>query len=84
MLRMQKKSQKSKQREVADDFDDMLAGFRATDLANAPPSHVTPMVADDIPSNAASVQAPEVKVVPEATMFAAIKTGDLTRLRRWY
>jgi hypothetical protein len=35
-----KKDKKSKQREVADDFDDMLASFRAADLANAPPNDV--------------------------------------------
>jgi Ser/Thr protein kinase RdoA (MazF antagonist) len=34
-----KKSKKSSQGEVAEDFDDMLAGFRAADLANAPRSH---------------------------------------------
>jgi hypothetical protein len=81
---MPKKSQKSNQREVADDFDDMLASFRAADLINAQPSHVAQKSADDIPSNAARAQAPEVTVVPEATIFAAIRTGDLARLRRWH
>jgi Ser/Thr protein kinase RdoA (MazF antagonist) len=33
-----KKNKKSKQGEVTDDFDDMLAGFRAADLANAKPN----------------------------------------------
>jgi hypothetical protein len=53
-----KKNQKSNQGEVADDFDDMLAGFRAADLANAPSSQVAERAADTTPSNAARAQPP--------------------------
>jgi ankyrin repeat protein len=73
-----KKSKKSNQGEVADDFDDMLAGFRASDLANAPPDDVAQRIPGDSPTNAARAN------VPEATIFAAIKAGDVTKLRRWH
>jgi hypothetical protein len=62
---------------VADDLDDMLADFRAADLANAP------MVADDTTADAARAKVRE-ETVPEATILAAIRAGDLTRLRRWH
>jgi predicted LPLAT superfamily acyltransferase len=68
---------------VADDFDDMLADFRAADLANAPPSHVAPVIADAIPLSVASAQAPKVSV-SKATILEAIWAGDLARLRRWH
>jgi ankyrin repeat protein len=77
------KSKKSNQGEVADDFDDMLAGFRAADLASAPPNHVAPLLADDAPLSTARAQGPEETVL-EATILAAIRAGDLTRLRRWH
>jgi ankyrin repeat protein len=73
-----KKNQKNNQGEVAEDFDDMLADFRAADLANAPSSHVAQGVANDSPANAARAH------VPEATIAAAIMAGDLTKLRRWH
>jgi hypothetical protein len=62
---------------VADNLDDMLADFRAADLANAP------MVADDTTADAARAKVRE-ETVPEATIPAAIRAGDLTRLRRWH
>jgi ankyrin repeat protein len=82
---MPKKNQKSNQQrdEVADDFDDMLAGFRAADLANASSSHVAPNTASAVPSDAARAQAPGV-IVAEAAILAAIEAGDLNRLRRWH
>jgi hypothetical protein len=83
-LRMPKKSQKSNQREVADDFDDMLADFRADDLANAPPSHVAPIIADAVPSNGARAQTFERCEVSGATILAAMEAGDLSRLRWWH
>jgi hypothetical protein len=78
-----KKNQKNNQGEVAEDFDNMLAGFRAADLANAPSSHVAQGVANDSPANAARSQASDV-TVPEATILAAIEAGDLSKLRRWH
>jgi hypothetical protein len=78
-----KKSKKSNQGEVADDFDDMLADFRAADLTNAPLNDVAQIISDDTPSNSARAHISE-EVVPEATIFAAIRVGDLTRLRRWH
>jgi ankyrin repeat protein len=78
-----KKNKKSNQDEVADDFDDMLADFRAADLANASPSDITENAVDATPENAARAQPSEIKV-PETTILAAIKAGALTKLRRWH
>jgi hypothetical protein len=80
---MPKKNKTGTKREGADDFDDMLADFRAADLADAHSGHVVQRAADDNPLNATRVQASGV-TVPEATIFAAIIAGDLTRLRRWH
>jgi hypothetical protein len=78
-----KKKQNSNQGEVAEDFDDMLADFRAADLANAPLIYVTQSVAGATRANAASAATPEV-TVPEATILTAMRAGDLCRLRRWH
>jgi ankyrin repeat protein len=75
---MPKKNQKSDQRESAVDFDDMLADFRAADLVCAPP---TQRAANDIPANHARAQVPE-ETFPEATVLAAIRAGDMIRLKR--
>jgi ankyrin repeat protein len=75
---MPPKSKKSKQGEVTEDFDDMLAGFRAADLANAPPNDATQSAADNTPANAARAQPSEVFII------AAIRAGDLSKLRRWH
>jgi hypothetical protein len=80
---MPKRNKKSNPREVADDFEDMLADFRAADLTNAPPSHAAPMAADDTSNKDASVQAPE-EMIPEAAVLAAIEAGDVTNLRQWH
>jgi ankyrin repeat protein len=80
---MPKNDEKNSQREVADDFDNMLAGFRAADLANVP-LHQVPLIAPaDTAADAARTQAPDV-TVPKATIFSAIRDGDVTRLRRWH
>jgi hypothetical protein len=78
-----KKNKRSNQGEVAEDFDDMLAGFRAADLANAVRSDVAQRISDDTPANAARSQTSDV-TVPEATILAAIEAGDLSKLRRWH
>jgi hypothetical protein len=78
-----KKNKKSNQGEVVDEFDDMLAEFRAADLGNASSSPIARIAADAAPANAARTQAPEM-MVPEATILAAITAGDLTRSRRWH
>jgi hypothetical protein len=78
-----KKNKIINQGAVADDFDDMLAEFRATDLANVPSNPVAQTAAEATPANAARAQAP-VETVPEVTILAAIRNGDLTRLRRWH
>jgi hypothetical protein len=80
---MPKKNKKNSQREVADDFDDMLAGFRASDLATAPLNQVPEISSADVAANAARAQASRV-TVPEATILAAIRAGDLSKLRRWH
>jgi hypothetical protein len=81
---MPKKKNKNNGRDVAEDFDVMLADFRAADLTNAPSKEVPPITADNTPPvKAAKAQAPK-KLVPQSTMFAAIRAGDLTRLRRWH
>jgi hypothetical protein len=56
----------------------MLAGFRAADLANAPPNDIALIISDATPANAARAN------VPDATIMAAIRAGDLTKLRRWH
>lgn len=80
---MPKKNQKSNQLEVADDFDGMLADFRAADLANASPTHVAQSAANKTSANATRAHVHE-KSVSEATILAAIRAGDLARLRRWH
>jgi ankyrin repeat protein len=83
MRRMPKKYQKSNEGEVAEDFDDMLAGFRAADLANAPSSHVASSAAEATHANVARAQTSDV-TVPASTIVAAMRAGDLSKLRRWH
>jgi hypothetical protein len=78
---MPKRNKKNNLREVADDFDNMLANFKAADLTNAPPSHAAPMAADSTAIKVALPQAPE-QMIPEATVFAAIIAGGATKLWR--
>jgi ankyrin repeat protein len=80
---MPKHNKKSSKPEVVEDFDDMLAESSAADLANVPPSYVAPMAMNQTPANASSAHVPE-KNVAEATILAAIRAGDLARLRRWH
>jgi ankyrin repeat protein len=72
------KNKKGNQGEVADVFGDMLAGFRAADLAHSPPNNVPQRIPDDSPANAARAH------ISQATILAAIRAGDLTKLRRWH
>jgi hypothetical protein len=58
------------QHEVADDFDDMMADFRAAGFAIAPLSPVAPMVANDAAANAARAQV--------ANFFAIVRAGVQT------
>jgi hypothetical protein len=80
---MPKKKKKGNKSEVADGFDEMLADFRAADVANVSSSHVARMPVDITPSNASRAQGLKVTVL-EATIFAAIKAGGVARLRCWH
>jgi hypothetical protein len=55
-----KQKKKSSRHEFADGFDDMLAKFKAADLASIPPRHASQSAADDTPANAAKAQTPKV------------------------
>jgi ankyrin repeat protein len=79
---MPKKNRKKNQREVDDDFDEMLSTFRAGNFAKASLSQVA-QSAYGTTTNTAKTQAPKERV-SEATILAAIEAGDLTRLRRWH
>jgi ankyrin repeat protein len=80
---MPQKNKKNSQREVADDFDEMLADFRAADIANASSHRIPQVTAVNTAANAARAQASEVTAT-EAAILAAIWAGDLTTLRRWH
>jgi ankyrin repeat protein len=80
---MPKKNKKSNPREVADDFDDMLADFRAADLTNTSPSQAAPIAGDGSAIKVALTKA-SGGMIPEATVLAAITAGNATKLRRWH
>jgi hypothetical protein len=76
--------------QTADDFDDMLADFRAADFITTPAastSSSSSTASSAPPSNApisSSSRAYETEEkVPEATIVQACTAGDITRLRRW-